>query len=93
LLKYRWVNNQFTPYAETSVDKVLQFILLERKKEMVLKGTRWTDLRRLNIAGANIELKRIYKTAIQVLPANDGRYVFPIPDDVLQFNNYPQNKR
>jgi tetratricopeptide (TPR) repeat protein len=93
LLKHRWVNNQFTPYAETSVDKVLQFILQERKKEMVLKGTRWTDLRRLNRAGANIELKRTYKTGIQVLPANDGRYVFPIPDDVLQFNPYPQNER
>jgi hypothetical protein len=59
----------------------------------VLKGTRWTDLRRLNKAGANIELKRTYQAGILVLPANDPRYVFPIPDDVLQFNNYPQNSR
>lgn len=93
LLKNRWVNNQFTPYADTSANKVLQFILQERKKEMVLKGTRWTDLRRLNKAGAAIELKRTYRAGVLLLPANDLRYVFPIPDDVLQFNNYPQNNR
>jgi starch-binding outer membrane protein, SusD/RagB family len=93
LLKNRWVNNQFTPYADTSADKVLQFILQERKKELVLKGMRWTDLRRLNRNGANIELKRTYQAGVLVLPANDTRYVFPIPDDVLQFNNYPQNNR
>jgi starch-binding outer membrane protein, SusD/RagB family len=93
LLKNRWVNNQFAPYADTSANNVLQFILQERKKELVLKGTRWTDLRRLNKTGANIELKRTYQAGVLILPANDPRYVFPIPDDVLQFNNYPQNSR
>ena len=93
LLKNRWKNNQFTPYADPSSSSVLQFILQERKKELALKGLRWMDLRRLNKEGANIELKRIYRGSLLVLPPNNPRYVFPIPDDVLQFNNYPQNQR
>jgi starch-binding outer membrane protein, SusD/RagB family len=93
LLKNRWVNNQFTAYVDTSADRVLQFILQERKKELVLKGMRWTDLRRLNKDGANIALTRMYQAGVLVLPANDPRYVFPIPEDVLQFNKYPQNNR
>ncbi|HEX6429377.1 MAG TPA: RagB/SusD family nutrient uptake outer membrane protein, partial [Niastella sp.] len=93
LLKNRWKTNQFIPYADPSAEKLLQFILQERKKEMVLRGSRWTDLRRLNKAGANIELKRVYQGNLLVLPPNDPKYVFPIPEDVLQFNNYPQNQR
>ncbi len=93
LLQSRWRFNHFTPYADSSADKVLQFILLERKKELVLRGIRWTDLRRLNKEGAGIELKRVYQGNTLVLSPNDPRYVYPIPEDVLQFNDYPQNER
>jgi tetratricopeptide (TPR) repeat protein len=93
LLKSRWRTNQFTPYDENSADKVLHFILQERRKELVLRGVRWTDLRRLNKDGANIEIKRVYQGGLVILTPNDPRYVLPIPEDVLQFNNYPQNER
>jgi tetratricopeptide (TPR) repeat protein len=93
LLKSRWKTNQFTEYTDPSADKVLQFILQERRKELVLKGTRWTDLRRLNKEGANIELKRLYQGGVLILSPNDPKYILPIPDDVLQFNNYQQNQR
>lgn len=92
LLKNRYTPNRFVEYADTSTSNLLQFILQERKKELVLKGTRWTDLRRLNEDGAGIELKRANQGSF-ILPPRDARYIFPIPEDVLQFNNYPQNDR
>jgi starch-binding outer membrane protein, SusD/RagB family len=93
LLKNRWKTNLYIPYADSSIDQILQFILQERRKELVLRSTRWTDLRRLNRGNANIELRRVYQGGVFILPPNDPRYVLPIPEDVLQFNRYPQNQR
>lgn len=59
LMTKRWKNDgSWIPYTATSADEALQKILLERRKELVFRGLRWTDLRRLNKLGANITLKR-----------------------------------
>lgn len=52
LLVTRWkkVNNvtTYTNMTATSVDEALTKILAERRKELVMRGQRWTELRRLN---------------------------------------------
>ncbi len=64
--------------AEEAKVKVLQ----ERRKELIFRGTRWSDLRRLNLEGAGIGLNRIINGVTYTLPPNDARWVMLIPREV-----------
>jgi tetratricopeptide (TPR) repeat protein len=94
LMVKRWKNNgTFKPFQATTKEAALQLILNERRKELIFRGTRWTDLRRLNRNGAGITISRVIKgDTIPLLP-NSLRYVYPIPDQELEFNPMPQNER
>jgi tetratricopeptide (TPR) repeat protein len=86
-------NGDFKPFqATTKVDALLK-ILIERRKELLFRGLRWMDLRRLNLAGANINLTRIIKSDTFSLSAKSGKYVYPIPEQELIYNPMPQNER
>jgi len=94
LLKKRWVTGTFKPYIAASSDDALKVILLERRKELVFTGLRWTDLRRLNKDPRfAITLKRNINGTSYTLPPNDPRYAFPIPDNEVQLSGLPQNNR
>lgn len=83
-------------YIQTTIDEpreLLDFILQERRKELVWKGQRWFDLIRLNKEGRNISLTRNMNGKQYVLPAGDGRWVFPIPADEVAISGVSQNKR
>jgi hypothetical protein len=84
LLENRWNNATiFVPYTLPPGQALLDTILSERRKELVFRGLRWTDLRRLNAAdGANITLTRELYDSIYLLRPQDPRYVLPIPPDV-----------
>ncbi|MFP9100715.1 RagB/SusD family nutrient uptake outer membrane protein [Flavobacterium sp. RHBU_24] len=47
LLEKRWIAGTFFPLSATGT-AALDIILSERRKELVLRGLRWSDLRRLN---------------------------------------------
>lgn len=68
-------------------------VLLERRKELVWRGLRWHDLKRLNKEGANITLSRTLNGSTYTLPPNDPRYVFPIPNDEIALSGIAQNPR
>jgi hypothetical protein len=93
LLVTRWKTNLFTPFATATAPEALAIILTERRKELVHRGLRWTDLRRLNAEGANITLKRVVNSVAYTLPPNDPRWVLLIPQEVLSLTNMPQNPR
>lgn len=95
LLNKRWKSGTFTPYTATDANDALRQILSERRKELVWRALRWTDLRRLNKDPQfAITLKRIIQGQAYTLPPNDLRYVYPIPDNVISFNpGMPQNPR
>jgi hypothetical protein len=93
LLK-RYKTGKFTPYSITDQQQALSLILTERRKELVFRGTRWTDLRRLNTdPQIAISLTRYVNGQTYTLPPNDPRYVYPIPQDELLYNPVPQNQR
>jgi hypothetical protein len=95
LMKKRWKNGLWTDTIAVDATDALNKILVERRKELLMRGLRWTDLRRLNMDPQYAKnLSRIISGQIYTLSANDLRYVYLIPDDVLSFNpGMPQNLR
>lgn len=94
LLKKRFIAGAFTPLAALDGDDALRLILQERRKELLLRGTRWSDLRRLNLAPATSKtLYRILNGHTYELKANSLNYVLPIQDDVIQLSGILQNPR
>jgi starch-binding outer membrane protein, SusD/RagB family len=83
LLVKRWAQGSFPGYTTPTVTGVLDSVLAERRKELVFRGLRWTDLRRLNGAGAKITLTRYINGQDSILKPNSQRYVLPIPPDVV----------
>jgi starch-binding outer membrane protein, SusD/RagB family len=82
LMVNRWIGRKFIPYIPGSPTAVLNVVLTERRKELVFRGLRWTDLRRLNADGANITLTRYLNMKFYSLGPTDQRYILPIPPDV-----------
>lgn len=94
LLMKRWRTGTFTPLTAGNAQAALDIILQERRKELVFRGLRWSDLRRLNKDPRYaITLQRDLDNQIYELPPNDLRYVFLIPSEVLTRVNIPQNPR
>lgn len=93
LLEKRWVSGSFVPYTAATADEAKQKVLAERRKELVYRGLRWSDIRRLNLEGANITLKRVIDGTSYMLQPNDLRSVLLIPREVIKFNAIQQNPR
>jgi len=93
LLEKRWQQNEFTPLTAGSASVALDLILEHRRKELVFRGLRWTDIRRLNLEGRNITLKRVIDGTSYLLPPNDLRTVMLIPQEVIDLSGIPQNPR
>lgn len=79
VLQKRYAYGTFVSVRAGSNQQVIDTIVAERRKELPYRSVRWSDLRRLNALGANINLKRNLNGAIYTLPANDKRYVLPFP--------------
>jgi len=93
LLIKRFPPSGFKPLIAKDKTEALDKILNERRKELVWRTLRWSDLKRLNAEGANITLTRVLNGEVFTLPANDPRYVFPIPDDEINTSKIQQNNR
>lgn len=89
----RWDKNKYSPYVLNNKVEALELVLAERRRELVGRGLRWVDIKRLNRDGANIILKRTINNKELVLPANDKRYAISIPEDVIEMTGMTQNPR
>jgi hypothetical protein len=93
LMSKRFKTGTFVPFTAATANDALSLVLNERRKELVMRNLRWTDLRRLNKEGFNITLIRIINNQTYTLKPNDPRYILPIPDDVIAFTGMQQNAR
>lgn len=94
LLKTRWVNGTYVNMEATTADEALNKVLVERRKELLMRGLRWTDLRRLNKDTRFAKtLNRTINGITYSLPPNDIRYTLLIPQEVIANSNIPQNIR
>lgn len=92
LLKTRWATGTYVDKTASSADDALSVILSERRKELVMRGMRWTDLRRLNQDPKfAVTLTRTILGQTYTLPPNDPRYTLLIPTEVILNGHIPQN--
>ncbi|MCW3074631.1 MAG: RagB/SusD family nutrient uptake outer membrane protein [Flaviaesturariibacter sp.] len=92
LLVKRFRAGTFVPYTAATPAEALDKILVERRKELVFRNLRWSDLRRLNKDPRyRVTLKRVIGNQVYTLEWNSPRYTFPIPDNVIQRSGIPQN--
>ncbi len=91
LLIKRYSTGTFVPLAITNKEDALAKILLERRKELLMRGLRWIDIKRVNKEGANITLKRVIGSQIYTLLPNSNKYALPIPDDIIRITAMEQN--
>lgn len=94
LLRTRWSTGTYTDMTAINQADAISKILTERRKELVFRGRRWNDLRRLNKdPNYAITLRRILNTQTYTLPPNDIRYVYPIPLEEINRSGIEQNPR
>ncbi|MEN5434209.1 RagB/SusD family nutrient uptake outer membrane protein [Sphingobacterium faecium] len=93
LLVKRYKSGTFNPITFSDPAVLLDKILLERRKELILRGLRWSDIRRLNLEGRGIVLTRKLKDDRYELKPDDPRYALPIPDAEIELSGMEQNKR
>lgn len=93
LRRKRWDSN-YKKWSDSNSDAVLSFILEERRRELVFRGIRWTDLRRLNRDSRfAVTLTRVLNGVTYSLRPNDKRYIFPIDNEEIRLNKIEQNER
>ncbi len=94
LLITRWRAGTFIPLAVATEAEALQLILKERRKELILRGTRWFDMRRLSNDPVNaVTAKRHLNGEDILLSPGNSRYTFLIPQTVIDLTGMQQNTR
>ncbi|MBS1567212.1 MAG: RagB/SusD family nutrient uptake outer membrane protein [Bacteroidetes bacterium] len=92
LLQKRYKANTALPAPPPDKTSVLRRVLNERRKELLFRGLRWTDLRRLNHSPADsLSIHRTINGHSFLLAPGSFRYTFPIPDDIIQQSGMAQN--
>lgn len=93
LLLKRWKAGTFVPFSAQTKEDALLIIRTERRKELVVRGLRWADVKRYNREGAQITLTKTVNGQTFLLPPNDLRYAIAIPEDIIEMTGMPQNER
>jgi len=94
LLRTRWQAGTYTDMTASSAEEALGKVIIERRKELLMRGQRWTDLRRLNKDSRfAVTLNRTVQGITYSLPAQDPRYTLLIPNEVIQNSGMAQNAR
>lgn len=93
-LKTRYKEVSKLEISEDSSVRLLEYVLEERRKQLVFRGVRWMDLRRLNKDTRFAEtLVRQIDGEVYRLTPNSSRYVWPLPDEPVEYGGLVQNER
>lgn len=94
LLVRRWKKGTFMPLTANDAGTALAIVLTERRKELVGRNIRWSDLKRLNQEErfAQTLVRRVNGAGYMLLPGS-RRYAFPLPLAEIQLGNAVQNER
>jgi tetratricopeptide (TPR) repeat protein len=91
LLVKRYKIGTYVARLAINADDALRQIISEREKELIYRGIRWSDLRRLNLDSRfKITLSRTIGGTTYLLEPNSYKYTLPIPDDEIQLSGISQ---
>lgn len=95
LLEKRFKTGTYSPFHTANADTALARILEERRKELPFTGQiRWQDLRRLNKDARFAKtLTRNVNGVFYQLPPNDRKYIYPFPQNEIEYAGIQQNER
>jgi len=91
LLINRYKNGTFVAVANAKQNQLLELILKERQKELLYRGLRWPDIKRLNEENAGISLSRVVNGITYTLPARSLRFAMPLPETLINTSKLEQN--
>lgn len=92
LLEHRWKSGTYTSALDTmSEEAVLDTVLTERKKELLFRGIRWMDIKRLDGSGAGRTLSRYVNGNFYYLPPLSNKSLLPVPQDIVNLTGIVQN--
>lgn len=92
----RFAPDTYTPLTATTEEEAITAVLEERRRELAFKGTRWSDMKRLDAEGRMRPVERIgiNGSVLETLEPGSTAYTFQIPLAVQSFNpKMPLNKR
>ncbi len=73
---------------------LLPYVLMERQRQLIFRGLRWMDLRRLNRDPRFAKtLRKQIDGQVYELEPGSKRYVWPIPEDAVTYGGLEQNTR
>lgn len=98
LLINRYRQGIYTVPQFNDDNSALKYVFTERRKELLFRGVRWSDLKRLNLdPNFATTLKRELNIAGDLkefnLQPNDRRYIYPIPENAIVLGSLEQNVR
>lgn len=91
LLSKRYSNDFRGKYANDAND-ALDFILEERRKQLLMRDIRWFDIKRLNREERykKVLVRKIAGKLWELKPASN-KYALPLPESVIEMTGVPQN--
>lgn len=93
---YRLLRNRMAEgyiFEDLPDNGVLEEVLKERRKELLLRGIRFGDVKRLNKMGASLTLKRTVGKEEYNLHPNSPNAILLIPQNVVEISGMVQNPR
>lgn len=94
LLSMRYKQGAAPRLDGLSNEELILYILAERRKELVFRGLRWGDVKRLNNERRDIQLARYSSDGeVVYLKPNDPRFNLPFPEGILHLSDIEQNPR
>lgn len=92
LLSNRFDQSYFTAIENLTQGQIIDAIVKERRKELLFRGIRWIDIKRLNKEGKNIVLRRVLDDGSEYeLQPNSNYYALPLPIDIIKSTGMQQN--
>lgn len=90
----RYKSGTMKEYTIDSQEEILKVVLMERRKQLLYRGIRWMDLRRLNLepSTATVIYRDLNGDKFKLEP-NSKNYVLPIPPGEIELSGIEQNDR